>query len=424
MKRIYFIGLVTLTGSLIGMDRVQDEQVVILQEKLRKCEEQLLVYAQLPVVVETLRLQIKELTSQIRALHVSLNLLGENSSQSQPVETLKKLIEIAEQCYWVEHNYKEAFANFRIVERQDDPDLSALASVWLAKLFLEGRGVSRNYQYAWVCLEGASQGTSKAACARARVVHGFIHHRGCGVKQDTNKAKQWYLEAWIQNDDALAKAAAAVGLGVLNYEMHNYSEAIRYFDFAAQQPYKECRLAAACWLGTLYYSVGRFDEASKCFESVAQEDGSIDQPYVWRMLGQIYYLHHKKKPSALAAALLYFKKAAQQQQDKESASWGYAWWGDALVKGRGIPKNLVEARTCFEKSIQCSENGAWGFSNLRLGQLLLATDLPAAVSYLRKAEVQKDCIWAAGQASALMHETRMRDSHHENKCQVSEFLYC
>jgi TPR repeat protein len=212
----------------------------------------------------------------------------------------------------------------------------------LGLLYLQGKGVARDYAEAFRWFEKAQNGGNALAMNNI----GFLYERGQGVPQDYAEARRWYEKAaekgnalamnnlgqlyrtgqgvpknpaeakrWFEKAASIGDAAAMNRLGVMYHNgegmPQNYGEAFRWFEKAAARG----EPSAMNWLGVMYHNAEgvaqNYSEAWRWYEKAA----ALGDAWAMFNMGAMYELGEGVSRSKSEARNWYQKAAAHGHPD-------------------------------------------------------------------------------------------------------------
>ena len=262
-------------------------------------------------------------------------------------------------------------------------------------MYLEGRGVPRDYQKAYVCFkEAAGQGNLDAI---NKV--GYMYDNGYGVTQNYQKAYDYYKKAADSGNRAAQYNLGKLyqnGIGV----QQNYTMAVKWFEKAAEQGYSSAQRE----LGILYRTGNGvsqdYQKAYKYYKKAAdqRDTGSMND------LGFMYENGYGV-PQDYQKAYAYYKKAADSGNMLAQYNLGYSF-----KNGDCVQQDYVKAAEWFEKAAEQGYSGA----RRELGHLY-RTGNGVSKDYLKAYEYYKKAA-DSGHRSAQYNVGKM----YRNGCGVSQ----
>jgi len=165
-------------------------------------------------------------------------------------------------------DYSEDEVGLRVLAEAGD----APAQELLARLYIEGWGVTRDYDRARDWFERAAEKNPQAAFNLGR-----MYETGLGVEVDLAEAYRWYRSA-AERGDAEAEGKVGFMLAEGVQVERDRQEAYRWFERSAAQGYDHARF----WLGKLVAegALGEpdWEQARAWYEAVAR-DGEFEAQY-------------------------------------------------------------------------------------------------------------------------------------------------
>lgn len=203
----------------------------------------------------------------------------------------------------LQKNYSSAMTYFLKAAKQGHAE----ADVHIARLFLNGQGVPKDFEKAIEWLRKAMEDDSKYDVAPFEM--GNMHYQGCGVPLDFSKAEEWFVKA-----GNLGNVDAQRNLGVMYRDgrqgvAQDSVRAMEWFHKAADQNDEESQFT----LGVMYDNgEGVVRDSSK---AMAWYLKAADQEHVeaYFCIGQLYYDGWGGLPRDLTKAAGWFRKAANKR---------------------------------------------------------------------------------------------------------------
>mgnify|MGYP005848216583 CR=1 FL=1 len=271
-------------------------------------------------------------------------------------------------------NYEKAYKYFRALHEADE----ILGYLGLAKLFLFGLGIKKDYDRAIDHLEIASSRNN----SEAKYLIGEMYRHGYGVEKDYNKAKEYYLAAAEDN-----LVDGLINLSLLHYRKQiknsSFLQAFTYIKRAVEKKSPK----AYFWLG-LYYELGigtdkNINESIKAYKNAIQLGNNASR----YKLANLYYKQIQKVKQSKRKQASIFKEIKEllftylDNVDSDNRLKAMYLLGD-LYKEENFSENSAKiSRYYYELA---AENGYSKAMN-RLYEIFKETDFSRALSWLEKA---------------------------------------
>jgi TPR repeat protein len=243
--------------------------------------------------------------------------------------------------------------NFSAAEQQLRPlaeQQNGVAQFYLARLYLDGNGVTRNETEAQARFVKAAAQLPKAADtgdAEAQYALAWLYDNGKGMSASATAAVAWYRKAAEQN-----QMYAQDRLGV-KYQRgegvaQSSTEALVWFRKAAEQGYADGQLH----LGWMYLRGNGVKKSYPDAEVWLRKAAEQGDRYAQNNLGWIYQFGKGVKQSDSEAFKWYSKSAAQGNPNGQyHLGWMYE-------NGKGVEKSVKTAIDWYQKAVKDGQNDA------------------------------------------------------------------
>ncbi len=241
----------------------------------------------------------------------------------------------------------------------------------LAELYFDGIGNAKDLalSYDWFLKSAENEDVKSMSWL------GYMNHYGYGVEKNIEKAREWYKKA-----SDLGDLYSSYNLGLTYFEEKKYSEAIDWFEIAAEKEYPE----ALVKLGEMYFYGQGIDKPDEkgAFEYffIASSNGNA-KAQSW--IGYMYH-YGKGVVQNKSEARKWYQKAADQGDKYSIHNIGLTYYEEADYK---------TAKKWFSRI----EVNNYAPSILKLGEIYfngynVSVDYSIALKYFRTAAELNDII--------------------------------